>query len=79
MCPAVYAVCRGHGLIKDRMLIGREGRLGADWLAWRWTADWLIRMRLCKQIPSGHHDIIRLEGIPGYTPLEYISRANGLI
>ena len=32
------------------------------------SADWLIRMRLCKQIPHGPGDIIRFEGILGDTP-----------
>ena len=44
----------------------------------RLTAEWLIRMRLCKQIPHGCGDIIGFEGILGDTPLEYISRANVL-
>ena len=32
------------------------------------SADWLIRMRLCKQIPHKPGDIIGFEGIPGNTP-----------
>ena len=32
------------------------------------SADWLIRMRLCKQIPCGPGDISGFEGIFGDTP-----------
>ena len=57
----------GHGL---------NGELNADWLTRRLITDWLSRMRICKQIPCGCHDVIRFERILGDTPLEYISRAN---
>ena len=53
-------------------------RLSTDWLVGRWAANWLIRMRLCKQMPRGHGDVIGFEGILRDTPLEYISRANVL-
>ena len=53
-------------------------RLSTDWLVGRQAADWLIRMRLCKQMPGGHGDIIGFEGILGDSPLQYISRANVL-
>ena len=51
--PTVYADHGGHGLII----------LNADWLTRRQITHWLVIVRLCKQNPHGHCDVIGSGGI----------------